>query len=242
MPLLDHFHPPLSRLRHWDSFHGAWAEAIARMLNEGLLPESYYAEARVQIGGQVEIDVGAFTDQHGAGSGASNGGVAVWAPPRPVACVPLAFAHPEIIEVQILEDRAGPQVVAALELASPANKDRTSHRRQFAIKCAAYLQQGISVLVIDVVTDRHGNLHRELLQLLEVAKTIPCQSDADLYATAYRTLTAGEQLQLEVWAELLTVGGPLPTLPLWLDTELSVPVDLEQTYQAACTARRIEIG
>jgi hypothetical protein len=34
MPLLDHFHPPLSKQRHWDSFHGAWAEAIAWHLNE----------------------------------------------------------------------------------------------------------------------------------------------------------------------------------------------------------------
>jgi Protein of unknown function (DUF4058) len=239
MPLLDHFHPPLSRLRHWDSFHGAWAEAIARMLNEGLLPERYYAEARVQIGGQVEIDVGAFTEEHGANSGASNGGVAVWAPPRPVATAPLTFSHPELIEVQILEDRAGPQVVAALELVSPANKDRPSTRRQFAIKCAAYLQQGISVVVVDVVTDRHGNLHRDLLQLLEVSVSTPCQSDADLYATAYRTQAHGDTLQLDVWAEQLTVGAGLPTLPLWLDKELSVPTDLEQTYQAACTARRI---
>jgi hypothetical protein len=33
MPLLDHFRPPLSQRRHWDSFHGAWAEAIAIALN-----------------------------------------------------------------------------------------------------------------------------------------------------------------------------------------------------------------
>ena len=25
MPLLDHFHPPLSDERHWESFHAAWA-------------------------------------------------------------------------------------------------------------------------------------------------------------------------------------------------------------------------
>ena len=241
MPLLDHFHPPLSRLRHWDSFHGAWAEAIARMLNEGLLPERYYAEARVQIGGQVEIDVGAFTEEGHDELGSTNGGVAVWAPPRPLATVPLSFAHPDIVEVQILADRAGPQIVAALELVSPANKDRPSHRRQFAVKCAAYLQQGISVLIVDVVTDRHANLHRELLQLLDVTVATPCQNDKDLYATAYRSVAATEALRLELWAEPLVVGADLPVMPLWLESNLSVPIDLEQTYQAACVARRIRI-
>jgi hypothetical protein len=24
MPLLDHFHPPLSTERHWESFYAAW--------------------------------------------------------------------------------------------------------------------------------------------------------------------------------------------------------------------------
>lgn len=240
MPLLDHFHPPLSRLRHWDSFHGAWAEAIARVLNEGLLPERYYAEARVQLGGQVEIDVGAFTDESPSHAEASNGGVAVWAPSRPLTRVALAFSHPDIVEVQILEDRAGPRIVAALELVSPANKDRPSNRRQFAVKCAAYLQGGISVLIVDVVTDRHGNLHRELLQLLEVTAATPCQNDADLYATAYRAVSTDDGLQLELWVESLSVSAALPTMPLWLERDLSVPIELEQTYQAACAARRIE--
>ena len=29
MPLLDHFHPPLSRTHPWRAFHGAWASAMA---------------------------------------------------------------------------------------------------------------------------------------------------------------------------------------------------------------------
>ena len=56
MPLLDHFRPPLSQRRHWDSFHGAWAEAIATNLNQSLLPERFVAEARVKLRGQIEID------------------------------------------------------------------------------------------------------------------------------------------------------------------------------------------
>ena len=49
----------------------------------------------------------------------------------------------------------------------PANKDRPSHRQAFALKCASYLHDNISVMIVDVVTERHGNLHAELLQLLD---------------------------------------------------------------------------
>jgi hypothetical protein len=38
MPLLDHFNPPLNRTHPWRSFHGAWAAAMARLLNQGVLP------------------------------------------------------------------------------------------------------------------------------------------------------------------------------------------------------------
>src|SRR5688572_25950707 len=156
MPLLDHFRPPLSQRRHWDSFHGAWAEAMAMNLNQSLLPAGFVAEARVQLGGQVEIDVGSFAeDTAEANSGA--GGVALWAPPRPVASAPLDFRDPDVFEVQILNEEEGPQLVAAIELVSPTNKDRPAHRRMFAVKCASYLYTGVSVIVVDVVTLRSGN-------------------------------------------------------------------------------------
>ncbi len=57
MPLLDHFHPPLSERRHWHAFPNSWATYLSSQLN-ALLPEGYFAEANVQFG--VEIDVAAF--------------------------------------------------------------------------------------------------------------------------------------------------------------------------------------
>src|SRR3954447_2083721 len=61
MPLMDHFHPPLSPRRHWESFHVNWAGAIADALNEQL-PEGYFAEEHAQIGARVEIDVATFDE------------------------------------------------------------------------------------------------------------------------------------------------------------------------------------
>ncbi len=239
MPLLDHFHPPLSQHRQWESFHSAWAEALAWRLNRALLPARYFAEVHVKVGSRVEIDVGTFQGNGAAGASDGGGGVAVWSPPRPVLDQPLTFTHPDVFEVQVLNDAQGPHVVAAIELVSPANKDRAAHRRMFAVKCASYLQQNIGLLIVDVVTERSGNLHADLLRLIEMTVATPGQDAADLYAAAYHTITDGEALRLQAWMEALAVGARLPTLPLWIGADQSLPIDLEQTYAAACAARRI---
>jgi hypothetical protein len=239
MPLLDHFHPPLSQRRHWDSFHSAWAEALALQLNTDLLPPRYFAVAQVKVGTRIATDVGTFEENGAADEDGRQGETAAWAPPRPVVTVPLNFGELDRFEVQVINDEEGPQVVAAVELVSPANKDRPAHRQMFSIKCASYLQQKISLVIVDVVTERSGNLHAELLQLLGLDVTTPAQGNTDLFATAYRTAVEGEALKLEVWAEALSLGSPLPTVPLWISDERCLPLDLERSYLAACAARRI---
>ena len=59
MPLLDHFHPPLSVSHPWKGFHSSWANAITNQLNE-VMPEGYYAIPEVPLGDQtlgVEVHV-----------------------------------------------------------------------------------------------------------------------------------------------------------------------------------------
>ena len=56
--------------------------------------------------------------------------------------------------------------MAAVELVSPANKDRPEHRSQFTSKCTALLRQGVSLVLVDVVTSRNVNLYAELLELI----------------------------------------------------------------------------
>jgi len=62
MPLLDHFHPPLSRTHPGRGFHGAWAAAMARLLNAGVLTPGYYAVPFRDGDGPVEIDVAALRE------------------------------------------------------------------------------------------------------------------------------------------------------------------------------------
>src|SRR5579862_7543325 len=96
MPLLDHFHPPLSPRRHWESFHVNWAGAIADSLNNDLLPEGYFAEEHARLGARVEIDVATFADEGIGTVGPRNGSTATlpvrtWAPPAAPLVIPASF-------------------------------------------------------------------------------------------------------------------------------------------------------
>jgi hypothetical protein len=151
----------------------------------------------------------------------------------------LNFSHPDLCELQVFTDQEGPQLVGAVELVSPSNKGRPSERHQFAIKCASYLQQNVGVVVIDVVTERGGNLHADLLEILEVAQDRAKFGEDPLYTCAYRTVSARKAIKLEYWAEPLEVGGELPSLPLWIGPNLCVPLHLEQAYGQALKSSRI---
>ena len=164
MPLLDHFHPPWLKQRPWDSFHAAWANALAEQLNDGVLPPSFVALPLTQLGGRIEVDVAAVNGAAGTPEGGA--ATAVWAPPQPTLDAPIDFTHLDVFEVRVQRDDDSPQLVAAIELVSPANKVRVAHRRAFAVKCASYLQQGVGLVVVDVVTHRSGDLHGDLFALL----------------------------------------------------------------------------
>jgi hypothetical protein len=121
-----------------------------------------------------------------------------------------------------------------IELVSPRNKDRAESRRAFAAKCAGYLQRGIGLIVLDIVTSRHFNLHNELIESLRLADPFTMPGDAFLYAVAYRPVRRQEADQIDVWPAPLTVGAALPLLPLALRGSRAVPVDLDATYLDAC--------
>jgi hypothetical protein len=240
MPLYDHFRPPVRGIWPWSSIHSAWATFISQQLNQKPLPAGYYALPHVHFGGQAQVDVATLEGEEAAQAGAGDGAVAtaVWAPPRPPLVVPIDFADLDVFEVQVVTDD-GLRLVAAIELVSPANKDRPSHRRAFAAKCAGYLQQGVGLAVVDVITERHENLHAELMNLFQLGEAAAGAVAADLYAVAYRTTGAGPAMRLEAWPAPLTVGSPLPLLPLWIGPELAVPLELDASYTAACESLRI---
>lgn len=156
MQFLDHFHPPLSTVRHWEALHARWAAAIADTLNDTLLPGEYFAEVQVHVGSRVEVDVGTFEDT----------------PAR-------------------LEPRSGAGT---------------------ATVCSSYLQQGIGLMIIDIVTSRQANLHNALAHQLHASA--PCFLPEEiLYAMAYRPRRHTDTEEIEVWTATLAIGQSLPVLP-----------------------------
>jgi hypothetical protein len=239
MPLLDHFHPPLSETRKWEGFHSQWASSLAAQLNAGLLPPRHFAEPQVSHG-RIEVDVA--TDRlpgNGAASGRASGvtgGVAtlttpVWSPPSPSLEMDAVFTAE--FTVHVINVEAGPVLVGAIELVSPSNKDRPSARRAFAMKCLNYLNAGIGLILVDVVTERRANLHDEMAEMT-VGNAPRFPGTPPIYAAAYRPFRRGEEDKVSIWPVTLNVGGPLPVLPLWLrEVEQPVRVDLEAAYTEA---------
>jgi len=142
-----------------------------------------------------------------------------------------------VVEVAIFGRRGGPVLAGAVELVIPANKDRTTQREALVSKCAAYLQAGVGLVIVDVVTDRSADLHRGLL--MRVGSGDP-GSGPSLSASAYRPVERNGVAAVDVWREPLAVGQRLPTLPLWLRGALCLPLKLEATYERTCAEQRIQ--
>jgi hypothetical protein len=242
MPLLDHFHPPLSVRRHWESLHATWTVCLADALSP-LLPEGYFVEVQTHAGPAVEIDVPTFEEAPSVrrtqadGAATATAPSQVWTLPAPALTMPTVL--PQGFEVQVFSTKAGPNLVAAIELVSPGNKNRPDHRRAFATKCASFLYQGISLIVVDVVPERLANLHNETMRVMEAAEQYYLPAESSLYAVAYRPVRRDQREETDLWPVSFKVGDQLPVLPLVLNPEFAVPVDLEATYVDACRRRQL---
>ena len=95
------------------------------------------------------------------------------------------------------------------------------------------------LVVIDIVTNRKANLHNEIMQVLGRAGEYEIPAETNLYAVAYRPIVRANEEQIDTWPWTLDLGRPLPKVPLALDAELVLPVDLDVTYTAACQRRRL---
>ena len=52
--------------------------------------------------------------------------------------------------------------------------------RLIVVKGAAYLQRGVSVVIIDAVTERLANMHEELINLLQLGPGLGWSSNSSL--------------------------------------------------------------
>lgn len=231
MSLHDHFNPPLKLRRSWTSFQTAWATYMTASLN-GQLPEDCFAEPTARFG--IEIDVAAGEEP--GESPRQTSPRSEWTPPASQATPPLVLLT-DVMEVRIVRYEGGPVLAVAIEFVRPSNKDRPLARDAFVSKCAAYLQQGTRLMIVDIVTERYANLHGDLLS--RVSPGTHDSPTGNLYAASYRPVQSEEEATLDVWYEELHLGGKLPTLTLGLRGGLQLPIELNATYERTCQKLRI---
>jgi hypothetical protein len=235
MPLRDHFNDKIPQPFRWEGFHSQWAGTMVRRLNRGLLPADFHAEPRVRLGTFVEIDAGALerpSELLRETPNGSEGGLAVYSPPRPALTLEADLSQEDLFEVQVYDDKLG-ELVAAIELISPRNKDRPQSRHDFVVECASMLKASVSLVLIDIVTDRRANLFRDLMEYLEI-RNLQNPLQEPLYCCSLLPRGSNGHAKVDIWPVVLQVGAVLPTLPLWLRDDLPVPLELELTYEETC--------
>jgi hypothetical protein len=250
VPIHDHFKGFLSHTRSWSSFHYLWAGLIAGELNR-VLPEGFIAESTLYTGTiEVDVRVDEWANQ-------AKSAMVMYQVPAPSAVI--STVDFEASEVQVFDLNNAKKTVGVIEIVSPANKDRTPHRDAFLAKCYSFIAYGVSTVIVDIVTTRSFNFHEALMQKFQADDESMRQSketrivkqdvsEKQLYCSAYRysvceskpVLRASKvQPIVKVWHYPLQVGDVLPDLPLFISSEVAVPVKLEDAYLRTCQELRI---
>ena len=245
MPLRDHFRPPISKRSSWEGFHGLWPGIIVQQL-ESRLPDGFVAEPRVHLGSLYEIDVCTFEqseDDEPVSGFARESIVAVatapQAAPAPTLTLDAEFPEEYSYEVLIFDLERDRRLVAAVEIVSPANKDRPESRQLFLAKCFNLLRQDVCLSIVDLVTIRQFNFYTELLAMLRRRDPAFSEPVPPIYAVTCRKRKVDRQTKLDTWSHPLALGQPLPSLPVWLSETQNLTLDLEASYEQTCRVLRI---
>jgi hypothetical protein len=220
----------------WHDFHLAWISEIRNVLNDGLLPPDYYAQAE-QIAGPMGPDVLTLqapededTESAWAGGREEGGGVATQAPRTRLVFESEADDYAAKRRTLVIRHSSGDRIVALLELVSPGNKSSQRALESFVDKAIEALYRGFHLLVVDLFPPGPrdpGGIHAAIWGGLGEAEFRP-PPDEPLTLAAY---SAGRPKR--AYVEPTAVGHELMEMPLFLTPEGYVNVPLEATYRAA---------
>jgi hypothetical protein len=220
----------------WDGLHLIWIVQLLHWVKPRL-PAGYRAYVgtvpTVAVGAPDErpdVSVRQWPEQERPPAVADANGPPASDTESPEPDVEVALASLEPASTMFVE-RAG-LLVAAVELISPRNKDRPMARATYLARYAGYLLQGVNLLLVDVhrrplAFSFADGIAREL-GLKEPELPAPL---AVSYRVGEPAATGGRLLA--IWRRALEPGAPLPTLPLALNVQTAVQVDLETTYMRA---------
>ncbi len=215
------------------NFHYRWRAAICDALNDGILPEDYFAMAEQRAGGPIPDVLALHVPPAPAAAHDKRSGLAVKTkPPRARHIVHTDSTHYSQRANRIsVRDELG-EVVAIIELVSPGNKSTAQALDKFVKKLAEFYSRGIHLLVVDLfpptLRDPQG-LHPLIWQE-------PSEDDEELYALPPDkplTVASYDAESFTGYVDNVAVGDVLPDAPLFLAEDWYVPCPLEMSYQTA---------
>jgi uncharacterized protein DUF4058 len=226
------------------AFHHGWIEELARALNRGVLPETYYAlpEQHAAGFGPDVLTLQGSRDEGPDGNGstvpvASAGGSGLLVAASqlaPTAETDMEFYYRKQSSIAI-RHVSGDRIVAMIEIVSPGNKPTRHALRKFVEKAADLLSQGVHLLILDLLPpgprDPSG-IHAAVWD--EIAgQPYALPAGQPLTLVAYATETG---LATRAYVRQVAVGNALPEMPLFLEPKGCVQTPLEATYQSAFAA------
>ncbi|MBI4615835.1 MAG: DUF4058 family protein [Planctomycetes bacterium] len=204
------------------AFHVHWISELAAALNDGLLPEGYFARPEESVG-TFETDV--LTVETGGG-GESAGSSAVIRPTAIISPPRLSPRKDRRISVFSAGDE---RRVSVVEIVSPGNKDSDRRARNFEEKILVCLASGLHVLVVDVLppTGPAPGFAAAVARELGSA-SLPEEGRA---ATSFECQPSPATVR--IYHRSMRVGDPLPEVPLFLEPGRHIEIPLETTYSSA---------
>jgi hypothetical protein len=219
------------------AFHHDWITEMARALNNGLLPEDYYALPEQQAAG-FGPDVLALQSPtaNERENTASRGATATLVRTRPQtqfsAETDAEFYRRKKSSI-VVRHVSGDRIVAMLEVVSPGNKASRHALRAFVDKACELLEHRIHLLIVDPFPPGPRDPNGIHAAIWEEVKDEPfvLPKDKPLTLAAYEC-----DLTTRAYVESFAVGDQLVDMPLYLEPNGHVRVPLEATYQAAFTS------
>jgi hypothetical protein len=226
--------------RGWDCVHPLWLTYLLEYVQERL-PEGYKAF----LGSVPSLSVD-------SGNGKPDVSVRQWGPQPPVetAATDTDGLKPDLevsVVIRLDPQRAvhidfHGQLIAAIEIISPRNKDRADAKETYTNRYLGYLRLGVHLMLVDVLPRPKS---------FSFSDAITSSLGMDLpplpppFAVTYRVgevVPVGDDMGslVGLWRRPLRVGQLLPTLPLPLSVHRDVPIDLEESYQRAAKRAYLE--
>ncbi|MBI4585536.1 MAG: DUF4058 family protein [Planctomycetes bacterium] len=227
-------------------FHGlhiVWIGRLQSILNEELLPGTFYALAEPVLGSAVpDVLTLEWLESEGMGTDENSKRIRKDTQEAPVALAPSTVLVQEldppepytflarhlIIRSHLRDDK----VVAIIELVSKANKDSELRSSQFTAKSLTALRQGIHLVFIDLhpPTPIVPQGFHQQISLAHGIKAPVLPPDRTLQAVSYQVL---EDKVVRAHVVPLKVGDSLPEMPVFLLPHEFVRLPLERSYTEA---------